>query len=92
MHICIYSRWWQGLEIHEGNITYNQAYEISSPLIGVDFNLSSAQNLAQEIDTMQNTPNIVNNTSQSTILVNFAHISLTKSNIIGEGSFSKVYR
>mmetsp|Transcript_3268 Transcript_3268/g.5093 ORF Transcript_3268/g.5093 Transcript_3268/m.5093 type:complete len:918 (-) Transcript_3268:180-2933(-) len=73
------SRWWQGIvgeDKSEGTMR--------APLLGVDLSLHSAQVLAGVMDKMKG--------NHTTRLLNFAHIHLDKSRLLGQGSFSKVYR
>lgn len=82
------SFWWQGLQInakgqrHGGEIN---SLEFSSPLKGCDIKLSSAQSLATTMDSIGSGFNAVR-------LLNFAHIILHTDKLLGQGSFSKVYR
>jgi hypothetical protein len=64
-------------------------HEIRSPLQGVDLDLKSAQTLAASIDDLGISPSRYRN--KSVRLLNFAYISLDKSKLLGQGSFSKVY-
>jgi hypothetical protein len=64
-------------------------HEIRSPLQGVDLDLKSAQTLAASIDDLGVSPHRYKN--KSVRLLNFAYISLDKSKLLGQGSFSKVY-
>jgi len=73
------SRWWQGIEM-----ATDERFSIHSPLGGLDISLSSAQALAVTMDTMLE--------NRSARLLNFAHISINKSQLLGQGSFSRVYR
>jgi hypothetical protein len=59
-------------------------YSIHSPLGGLDLTLSSAQALALTMDSIGE--------NQSAKLLNFAHISIDKTKLLGQGSFSRVYR
>lgn len=84
--ICYYtllqdSYWWQGLDISQGGRRISNE-NIRSPLVGSDFSLMSAQNLATTMD------NITNNRVQ---LLNFACIKLDLNRGLGSGSFSKVF-
>lgn len=74
------SRWWQGL----GSTMKNRNSDAKSPLHGFDVSLCSAQELAKTLDRMGG--------SAAANLINFAHIYLDKKNLLGFGSFSKVYR
>lgn len=73
-------RWWQGLQPEASD----ERYSIHSPLGGLDLSLSSAQALALTMDAIGET--------QSARLLNFAHISIDKTNLLGQGSFSRVYK
>lgn len=75
------SKWWQG--IGSGSSTQDRN-DSKSPLHGFDVSLLSAQELAKTMDQMGG--------SASAKLINFAHIYLDKKNLLGFGSFSKVYR
>lgn len=63
----------------------NNFEELKGPLLGVEVGFSEAQQLAQEVDKI--------NSLGMVKLLNFAYLSLNKkgSNLIGAGSFSKVY-
>jgi hypothetical protein len=75
------SRWWQGI----GNgMTTGSRNDSKSPLHGFDVSLCSAQELAKTLDHMGG--------SATANLINFAHIYLNKSHLLGFGSFSKVYQ
>lgn len=76
------SRWWQGLSISQGNHRASMD-TLLSPLLGADLSLSSAQTLAHTMDELM---------SEGSRLLNFANIFLDKSQVLGHGSFSKVYR
>jgi hypothetical protein len=61
-----------------------QSQMITSPLQGLNVNLHSAQNLADTLDQIG---------SQNRVkLLNFAYIKLDTAKLLGQGSFSKVYR
>jgi len=75
------SSWWQGLTISQGVHRLSEDSMVS-PLLGVDISLCSAQALAMAMD----------NISSTTRLINFAHIYLDKGALLGQGSFSRVYR
>lgn len=77
------SRWWQGLSISQGK-TGDIEQTLQSPLLGLDISYTSAQELAYVVDSMSR--------NKAIPLLNFAHISLDKSKILGTGSLSKVYR
>lgn len=84
--VCYYtllsdSKWWQGLGGGDDNNCAPGS--INSPMWGMDLTLHSAQTLARTLDEMRN--------AGSAKLVNFAHINLDTHNIIGQGSFSRVY-
>ena len=64
--------------------TQDGRYSIHSPLGGLDLSLSSAQALALAMDSLGET--------QSARLLNFAHIAIDKTKLLGQGSFSRVYR
>ena len=78
------SRWWQGLDINQLR-GRKDAEDIRSPLEGVDIGLGAAQVLANTMDFMQ---------EEEVRLLNFAYITLDTSgkNMLGSGSFSKVYK
>jgi hypothetical protein len=77
------SRWWQGLDIDQGR-RYESNEDIRSPLVGSDFSLFSAQNLAESMDHMR--------VHGQVKMLNFACIKLDHRKYLGAGSFSKVYR
>ena len=74
------SRWWQGIGAGSSAQDRNDS---KSPLHGFDVSLQSAQELAKTLDLMGG--------SATANLLNFAHIYLDKKNLLGFGSFSKVY-
>lgn len=77
------SKWWQGIEISTGGL--RGSYEnMKSPLLGTDFSIHSAQNLANTMDQIRHTSRVK--------MLNFAKIKLNLNNYLGAGSFSKVYR
>jgi hypothetical protein len=78
------SRWWQGLSISHGSTQPAQQDSIKSPLLGLDISYSAARELAVVVDSMSS--------NKATPLLNFAHIYLDKHQLLGSGSFSKVYR
>lgn len=53
-------------------------------MLGLDIPYTVAQELAQVVDSMSG--------NKSTPLLNFAHIYLDKNQLLGVGSFSKVFR
>ena len=57
---------------------------ISSPLHGLNVGFQSAHILASTMDTMQREKGVK--------LLNFSYIKLNKTQMLGEGSFSRVYR
>ena len=57
---------------------------IMSPLKGLNVNLHSAQNLAETLDQIKS--------MKSVKLANFAYIALDANKLLGQGSFSKVYK
>jgi hypothetical protein len=76
------SRWWQGLAISQGS--HRQSMDtLLSPLLGADLSLHSAQTLAHTMDEL---------IGEGNRLLNFANIFLDKREVLGHGSFSKVYR
>jgi hypothetical protein len=77
------SRWWQGLAISRDKSLKGE-HTIQSPLLGLDISYSAANELALVVDTMSS-----NKTAR---LLNFAHISLDSTRLLGTGSCSKVYR
>jgi hypothetical protein len=74
------SRWWQGI----GSGMHETRHDSKSPLHGFDVSLFSAQELAKTLDHIGG--------SAAATLINFAHIYLDKRNLLGFGSFSKVYQ
>lgn len=94
------SMWWQGqFGTHddeeggmdsggsgglEGSGDRNVSKDIVSPLQGLNVNLHSAQSLADAVDRMI--------TEKGVRLLNFSYIELDDSSLLGQGSFSKVYR
>jgi len=61
-----------------------QSQMITSPLQGLNVNLHSAQNLALTLDQISSENRVK--------LLNFAYIKLDTDKLLGQGSFSKVYR
>ena len=57
---------------------------ITGPLQGLNVNLHSAQSLADTLDVIKSQKGVK--------LLNFAYIKLDSSKLLGQGSFSKVYR
>jgi hypothetical protein len=74
------SRWWQGI----GSGMNGSNNDAKSPLHGFDVSLCSAQELAKTLDRIGG--------SAAANLINFAHVYLDKKNLLGYGSFSKVYQ
>jgi hypothetical protein len=72
-------RWWQGLDLE-----ITGRHSIHSPLGGIDISLSSAQHLARTMDELGE--------QRTTKLLNFAHIEIERHKLLGQGSFSRVYR
>lgn len=62
----------------------NPGVPISGPLQGLNVNLHSAQSLADTLDVIKSQKGVK--------LLNFAYIKLDSSKLLGQGSFSKVYR
>ncbi len=58
--------------------------DINSPMLGLNVNFSAAKSLAQTVDIMHSEKGVK--------LLNFAYIKLNNSQLLGEGSFSRVYR
>lgn len=77
------SRWWQGMRIKQG-VRSESSEAMQSPLVGLDLPLPYAQNLATALDELGALSNVK--------LLNFAHIALDKQSMLGQGSFSRVYR
>lgn len=82
--------WWQGLNIDVG-INMRSKLEpdeddetIKSPLVGLNVSYHSAQTLADTLDTMRK--------HHTVRLLNFAYINLDANAMLGQGSFSKVYK
>lgn len=73
------SRWWQGVDIE-----ITGRHSIHSPLGGIDISLYSAQTLARTMDELCE--------QKTTRLLNFAHIEIDRHKLLGQGSFSRVYR
>ena len=87
------SEWWQGQFEDEseddmsGSVNEDgrkRSLDIVSPLAGLNINLHSAQSLADCIDRMI--------TEEGVKLLNFAYVQLDETQLLGQGSFSKVYR
>jgi hypothetical protein len=72
-------RWWQGVDLE-----ITGRHSIHSPLGGIDISLSSAQHLARTMDELGE--------QRNTRLLNFAHIEIDRQKLLGQGSFSRVYR
>lgn len=92
------SRWWQGMDISSRHSTSQhnrdkgsysgsrgQGGDIKSPLQGVDLDIHSAQNLASSLD------DIGVGSSRPVKLLNFAYINMNTAQLLGSGSFSKVF-
>ena len=75
-------RWWQGLNIKQRKGDREET--LQSPLLGLDITYTVAQELALVVDTMSG--------NKSAPLLNFAHIYLDNKQLLGSGSFSKVFR
>ncbi len=71
--------WWQGVDIE-----ITGRHSIHSPLGGIDISLYSAQTLARTMDALGE--------QRTTRLLNFAHIEIDRNKLLGQGSFSRVYR
>jgi hypothetical protein len=82
------SKWWQGLEIST-NPKDPAIQDLRAPLLGVDLNVNSAQNLAASMDTMG--VSAFRTVPKNVKLLNFAYITLDSSKMLGAGSFSRVY-
>jgi len=59
---------------------------IVSPMQGLNMNLQSAQSLAETLDMLKS------RATNAVRLLNFAYIKLDTDKLLGQGSFSKVYR
>lgn len=87
MHDSYFRRWWQGLGVASSPFKHSSNQEENaqiSPLAGIDLSLHSAQALAMTLDNMTLT--------KSAKLVNFAHVVINNERVLGQGSFSKVFR
>ena len=81
------SRWWQGLDITAEDPA---VLELKSPLLGMDLNIVSAQNLAGALDNL-GVSAFEAVLPKNVRLLNFAYLSLDKTRLLGAGSFSRVY-
>ncbi len=75
------SRWWQGIDIHQGRRRASNE-GIRSPLMGTEFDIFSAQSLADTMDQIR--------VKGSVRMLNFASLKLDTRKMLGAGSFSKV--
>lgn len=87
--LLIDSRWWQGIVDNEDDyhIRSNRIHsyeQIRTPLLGADFSLTTAQSLANTMDTMHVYGQVK--------MLNFACIKINFQHYLGGGSFSKVYQ
>lgn len=82
------SRWWQGFEIVENK--RGDPEDIRSPLQGMDLDFRAAQTLAASMDDLG--IRTLRKGKKPVKLLNFAYISIDSKDMLGCGSFSKVYR